>query len=299
MGIIFLFIGVAVVPSIDFSVVKASDDNNLVEVTSQTCGIQGFNDTTVKLTKQQYQDLERYLVDFRARLNQTTTRAEAVPIFKEAVVEMNKYGLMPKGMSVEQAQCLITGQMKKENRSIFFQRFPLSSNNNFSSYNILCLIAGETNNTFTHRGFTILLWYVCRWIVDLLLFSYGYFGVLLALVISIPLIYLWIIITTINNINPLALFDLITVGYFDYWHGAIYGNGWVQSFGLLGSKKINGNLMGAFTGKIPLDTDVIIPSRWSRPAIYGFTGFKLFNDNDSSEKFYLGSAIAAGFDVEQ
>ena len=106
LGIIFLFFGVAVAPSINSSVVKTSDD--LIEVTSQACGIQGFGNTTVKLTKQQYQDLEQYLVDFRARLNQTTTREEAVPIFKDAVVELNKYGLLPKGMSVERAQHLVT-----------------------------------------------------------------------------------------------------------------------------------------------------------------------------------------------
>jgi hypothetical protein len=108
IGIIFLFIGVAVAPSINTAVVKASNDNDLVEVTSQACGIQGFGDTTVKLTKQQYQELEQYLVDFRARLNQTTTREEAIPIFKDAVVELNKFGLLPRGMSVERAQHLVT-----------------------------------------------------------------------------------------------------------------------------------------------------------------------------------------------
>ena len=108
VGIIFLFIGVAAAPSINSTVVKASDDNDLMEVTSQACGVQGFGNTSVKLTTQQYNDLEQYLVDFRARLNQTTTREEAVPIFKDAVLELNKYGLLPKGMSVAQAQRLVT-----------------------------------------------------------------------------------------------------------------------------------------------------------------------------------------------
>jgi hypothetical protein len=106
MGIILLFIGVAVAPSINSNVAKASND--LVEVTSQACGIQGFGNTTVKLTKEQYQNLEQYLVDFRARLNQTTTREEAIPIFKDAVVELNKYGLLPKGMNIKKAQRFVT-----------------------------------------------------------------------------------------------------------------------------------------------------------------------------------------------
>jgi len=39
LGVIFLFIGVSIAPSINFTVVKASNDNDLVEVTTQTCGI--------------------------------------------------------------------------------------------------------------------------------------------------------------------------------------------------------------------------------------------------------------------
>src|SRR4030042_1592503 len=110
VSVILLFIGVTIAPSINFTVVKASQDDDLVEVTTQACGIKGFGNTTVKLTRQQYQNLEQYLVEFRARLNQTTTKEEAVPIFKEAVVELDKYGLLPEGMSVERAQRLVSSE---------------------------------------------------------------------------------------------------------------------------------------------------------------------------------------------
>ncbi len=83
VGVILFFIGVAVAPSINQSVVKASQDDDLVEVTTQACGIKGYGDTTVKLTREQYQNLEQYLVEFRARLNQTTTREEAVPFSRK------------------------------------------------------------------------------------------------------------------------------------------------------------------------------------------------------------------------
>jgi len=66
VGVILLFIGVAVAPSINFTVVKASNDNDLVEVTTQACGIKGYGNNTVKLTREQYEDLEHYLVEFRA-----------------------------------------------------------------------------------------------------------------------------------------------------------------------------------------------------------------------------------------
>ena len=115
VAIILLFLGVAVVPSLTISVVRAATDNDLVKVTTQACGIKGYGNTTVKLTRQQYQNLEQYLVDFRERLNTTTTREEAVPLFKEVVVELNKYGLLPKGMSVEHAQRLVTGYYQNSN----------------------------------------------------------------------------------------------------------------------------------------------------------------------------------------
>ena len=85
IGIILLFIGVAFAPSINSSVVKASDD--LVEVTSQACGIQGFGNTTVRLTRQQYENLEKYIVNFQAKLNQTATLEDTIPLFKEAILE--------------------------------------------------------------------------------------------------------------------------------------------------------------------------------------------------------------------
>ena len=113
IGIILLFIGVTIVPTINFNTVKASTDDDLVEVTTQACGIKGYGTTTVKLTREQYQNLQQYLVEFRARLNQTTTKEEAVPIFMEAVVELNNYGLLPQGMSVERAQRLVTGGSQK------------------------------------------------------------------------------------------------------------------------------------------------------------------------------------------
>ncbi len=116
IGIILLFVGVAIAPSINQSVVTASQNDDLVEVTTQACGIKGFGDTTVKLTREQYQNLKQYLVDFRTRLDHTQTRDEAISLFNEAVVEINTYGLLPKGMNFEQAQQLVTEDFLKNMR---------------------------------------------------------------------------------------------------------------------------------------------------------------------------------------
>lgn len=108
IAVVLLFINV-IMASSNLYVVKASEDNDLVEVTAQACSIQGHINTTVKLTREQYQDLEQYLDEFRAKLNQTTTREEARNIFKEAIVELDTYGLLPKGMTGKQVQNLVLG----------------------------------------------------------------------------------------------------------------------------------------------------------------------------------------------
>jgi hypothetical protein len=58
VGIILLFIGVAFAPNINLNVVKASNDNDLIEVTTHACGIEprGVKRGTVKIHF--YEDLD-------------------------------------------------------------------------------------------------------------------------------------------------------------------------------------------------------------------------------------------------
>jgi hypothetical protein len=176
VGIILLFVGIAIAPSINFQVVKASNDSDLVEVTSQACGIQEYGDTTVALTKQQCNDLKQYLVEFRARLNQTSTREEAVSIFKEAVVELDKYGLLPKGMSIEKAQRLVTIGEHAENIIQYMKKFKPSSTNAF------CLFSGIFGNATDFNIFELIgvflasdfFWFPPLWFLGFILVLIGY-----------------------------------------------------------------------------------------------------------------------------
>jgi hypothetical protein len=58
IGIILLFIGVAIAPSINFNVVKASNENDLEDVTTQAGGIEpgGVKRGTVRIHF--YEDLD-------------------------------------------------------------------------------------------------------------------------------------------------------------------------------------------------------------------------------------------------
>ena len=58
VSIIILFIGIAVAPSINQSVVTASQDDDLIEVTTQACGIESYMSNRLKFIKGQIYETE-------------------------------------------------------------------------------------------------------------------------------------------------------------------------------------------------------------------------------------------------
>ncbi len=271
IGIIILFIGVVVAPSINQNVVKASPDNDLIEVTTQACGIKGYDDTTVKLTRQQYQDLEQYLVEFRARLNQTTTREEAVPIFKEAVVELDKNGLLPKGMSVDQAQRLVTGQ---------YQKLALRGN-------YFCLITGNTSRTacigFPSRPL-INVYNLIYKINNI--FSNYYFYLFPFIEVFLTFAIVATFVLHIGTFLHLNLFNYIIFGESGKIQGRPYSypsEGWVDSYGLFGRQQWSNSFLGDI---LPITLYGIMGTETSyNIGGVGFTGIALSNG------YFVGTAL--------
>jgi hypothetical protein len=107
--VILLCISLSFIPLTSVRTTLATTDLERIEVTTEAYGIKGFGTTTVNLTRSEYHNLEQYLIEIKERLNQSTTKEEAALLFKDAAVELNAYGLLPKGMSVTQAQRLLTG----------------------------------------------------------------------------------------------------------------------------------------------------------------------------------------------
>ena len=208
VAIILLFVSVTIAPTINFNVVKASQEDDLVEVTTQACGIKGYRDTTVKLTREQYNDLETYLVEFRARLNQTTSREEAIPIYKDAVVELEKYGLLPKGMSVEKAQNLFETLFNRHHKTLA------------DDENLLCLIAGRTNKTYIVGALVKVLWNIYLW------FPWPFSMVFYIIAVSLA---------DVVQYKPFFLGSDISMKN---------AGGWIWTLGLLGVKTWNGTLTG-------------------------------------------------------
>jgi hypothetical protein len=157
VGVIFLFLGLACVPSINANVSKESE---LVEFTTEICGL-GDGKHTVQLTKEEVKEVDRLFDSIRERLNETESREEAVEIFNEAIVELDKYGLLG-GLSVKQAQRLVIGNWKipikqKIIDAIYYRL--IGSANDFDNVN--CLIYGRITNTLYFAywaGMYILNW---------------------------------------------------------------------------------------------------------------------------------------------
>ena len=283
LGVIFLFICVAIAPSINFNIVKATNDNDLVEVTTEACGINGFGNTTVKITREQYQYLQIYLVDFRARLNKTTTMEEAVPIFKEAVVELNKYGLLPKGMIVEKTQKLITRGYQYQKAIKVFEKL-YNKNQGISDGNFFCLVTGTTTNTqglgpiFTFINIHVL-------ISELLLISQDIYDSVW--------FWSWFFSFIRDFYFPLYLHGHLYFGFYAvHEHGGNVlapSEGWILSYGILGKKNWSGTFYGqikSFVGSTNWFFDYTI----FYLGVLGFTGLKI---KLSNYYFLLGSCLEA------
>jgi hypothetical protein len=275
VGIILLFVGVTIAPTINFQVVKASSNDDLVEVTTQACGIKGYRDSTVKLTREQYQNLKEYLVEFRARLNQTSTREEAVPIFKDAVVELDKYGLLPRGMSVEQAQKLVIGGYQNfQDRDILNKCYNINKRTLDANTNILCLYAGQTDNTF-----------VISFMLRLLLIPLIILVSIQEFFSDLPIFYafstvLFQLLGFILTSSPIGFNQWISYGHLDAFPFGefIPARGWVYTNGLNGIKTWEDSFGGGFDGSL------------FHFGTFGFTGISLVLPL-KGERYCLGTAL--------
>lgn len=108
--VIFLCIGVAMVPSLSCRTANISLEMDTVEVTVESCGVPGGRPHTVNLTKSQYVTLTSYLDDLGGRLDATGSQDDAVRLFHEAFDALNTYRLLPKEMSVLKAHRLVSGR---------------------------------------------------------------------------------------------------------------------------------------------------------------------------------------------
>jgi hypothetical protein len=214
VGVICLFLGIAIAPSINANVSKESE---LIEITTEICGLGGGKHTSY-LTEEAAEEVERLFENIRGKLNTTESREEAEKIFKDAVVELDTYGLLG-GMSVKQAQKLVTGRYQNT-RIIKNFGSMIDRNRNFSNSDLLCLTAGYATNAFIMGPFSFL-------------------SLLLLPPIGASL-------TFILYVFPMAVFGFMVFGDYSVGQHAVYypAEGWVRTIGLTGLKKWDGKFYG-------------------------------------------------------
>jgi len=288
VALVLLFIGVAFAPGVNANISKASIDSELVEITTEICGLNGGK-YTVQLTKEEAEEVEHLFDSIRERLNATETREKTVEIFKEAVVELDKYGLLG-DLSVKQAQRLVIGQEQNPEVVECLERWYSRNQGSLDYYgNILCLIEGFTDNT-AFQGPLARMRYL---FYELLMEMFHYYDIIVMVLST------WTILRMlIWNFNPLPFGYEIGLGrtwedpagLFHYYPA----NGWIHTNGLMGKKEWDGSFYGQLPRFPPFSPFPIKQSLYL-PGVLGFTGIHI---TDIDAHYYLGSALLVKLDSE-
>jgi hypothetical protein len=292
--VIVLFIGLACAPSINANISKGSNESELIEITTEICGLNGGKHM-VHLTKEDALEVENLIDDIKRRLDEVETREETIEIFNRAVVELDKYGLLG-DMGVEQAQKLTTGGYQNS-RSMKLLEKLFDTNQATDTNNYLCLITGETTETrlvgLVEIGCSALLYtlFVIYFISEL---AFGLFVPILLEIRSS--------IVALNNFYQNMTFPIIGGTGIIAFGGKrpssspgpplenYHAEGWVWTQGLNGNKSWNGTFYGIIRS---LKSPIYAYQTYYIGAI-GFLGIKLTKDD--GKQFFLGSTLRVGID---
>jgi hypothetical protein len=91
------------------------------------------------------------------------------------------------------------------------------------------------------------------------------------------------------DVMPIAIGDIFGIGYSFGGGHPEYAQGYIHTVGLLGNKNWTGQILGDLPGIFPYGLVVNLYQ-----GIWGFTGIKIWMNEDGSEKSYLGSALLVG-----
>ena len=223
-------------------------------------------------------------MEFRAKLNQTSTREEAIPIFKEAVVELDKYGLLPKGMDIRHAQELVTGGFLNQKSLDMLKTFSFRNPTVRNNSNYLCLITGHLSIVFFFPAIVHLVLMSLLYFAEYLLEYYTAAG-LIAFIAKLILLGLYYLIPQIVGSLRFSINNFIFTTESGE-HSPT--DGWLNTVGLLGIKKWNGTIIGS----LPFN---LLPHNLLAA---GFTGFKLRTEGTEYGFEFIGNALAVSVENE-
>ena len=159
--VIVLFIGLAFTPSINANV---TTDSELVEITTEVCGIDGINSQTISLTKEDADTVEKLFDEIKSKLDRAETREETVTIFNEGIVELDKYGLFG-DMDIEKIQNQISNRFIQPKRTNFLGKivdfnFPFFSN-------LCCFMFTNVSSGYFPYSMEFNIWWLLALVPDI------------------------------------------------------------------------------------------------------------------------------------
>ncbi|MBN1860499.1 MAG: hypothetical protein JW840_03460 [Candidatus Thermoplasmatota archaeon] len=240
----------------------------------------------------QYVKTEKIFNDLQGKLDKVTTKQEALTLIKEVIAELNNCGLLPKGITVQRAQRLVTGCFLKSELRQPFQR----TNENISG-NINCLVIGISNETY-FRPYPALVMDI-PFLHNL---AFNHSGPSLTTILALPYLF--------RELQPLKFGPYVYVG--DRFKVVEYGNttyervdassGWVWTIGSNGFKKWNGTFYGGLYTKYQksVKNNYSYAEAWNPVGIRGFVGINFLSFISSFggyklPSFYIGFAKEVNF----
>ena len=190
-----IFLGAATIPNINANTQILSNSEDSVVITVELCGIDKLPNIkdkvktkySVELSKEEASHLQSLIDEIKQNLNNVETRDETFKIFNDAVESFHDLGLLEDGISVRDAQYLVSGindssteqdisiifedlvklaekqgflpdnmtEDEAEKTLEIFEKIIMSKISSLTPFgknknrNLFCLIAGETTNTVT------------------------------------------------------------------------------------------------------------------------------------------------------
>lgn len=201
------------------------------------------------------------------------------------------YGLLPKGMSVEHAQRLITGSPSINHIPLFLKKmlYTYQPQNNMTS-NSICLITGQSTLT-SFQGIPSIVLYTIATNIDARILS-----------TSMWLLSMWL--DQFTGKIPFCFGNRVYIGYSNLISPDVpefhMSSGWITTIGLQGLKETQGDMIGSLPINHYYYSYGPFPPWEFYPAISGFIGIKTSASVKScsspeyaylSSYMYLGSAL--------
>jgi hypothetical protein len=221
----------------------------------------------------------------RIRLTTATSQQQTQQILNDTIIELDRYSLLPKDISVTQAQHLINHATVHQTTAFL----PHSQTTEGVIQNIFCSVAGNTTNTHVAKlakRIALRMYYIIDFNTGNQLLRDLATGV-------------YIIFNELSKINLLLLrqngYHFGVCLYFGNYHYTAYPNwlspaqGWISTNGIYGQQNINGSFWGqSLTSGWQPQVDWYMNYSWR--GCLGFTGLILYSSTDTV--YFLGSALA-------